>query len=190
MKTNSMIFEIYPYNENTNTITIPIRLNRYSDLYNPIDPSPSPMRDLSQELLDYLEQCSSEISLEYIIDLAIEVKDDIADSKTELGCLTSIRNFFKHEIFVAQNDIHRMRISALKHFLISLTCLSVYVISGQFDLAGIPVDIIKEAILIGGWVFMWESVTHNFIQIEPLYEQIKHYKRIINASIKFSYPQR
>jgi hypothetical protein len=187
MKTDTMVFEMYPYNRVTNTMTIPIRLSRFDDLYNPIDPSPAPTRDLSKELVDYLDQCSNEIDSEFKIDLTIEIINEPVNLGREKECLGSINNFYKHEIFVTEKRIKTTRKSAFKHLLISLACLSTYVISMQFEMAGLITDILKEAILIGGWVFMWESVTHNFIQIEPFYDEIKKFERIISAPIRFVY---
>lgn len=187
MKSNSMVFEIYPYNPDTNTITIPIRLDGFDSLFNPIDPSPSPGRDLSKELIDYLEQCSNEIDPEFKVDLVIEVVQDQNNPDREKECISSLRNFYGHEIFITENAIKKARRSAFKHLVISLACLVVYVISEQLPLSGLIADIIKEAILIGGWVFMWESVTHNFIQMEPFFDQIKKFKRIIGAPVRFNY---
>jgi hypothetical protein len=138
-------------------------------------------------LVDYLDQCSNEIDSEFKIDLTIEIINEPVNLGREKECLGSINNFYKHEIFVTEKRIKTTRKSAFKHLLISLACLSTYVISMQFEMAGLITDILKEAILIGGWVFMWESVTHNFIQIEPFYDEIKKFERIISAPIRFVY---
>ena len=187
MNKKSALFDIYPYDPATNTITIPVRLNSYADLYNPIDPSPAPSRDLSQDVVDYLLQCSSEVDLEYKIGLSIQIIQEDRDDHNESEGINSIRNFFTHEIFLTNNQIRRSRAAALKHLAVSLTCLTIYVLSEQVHLDGILFDIIKEAILIGGWVFMWESVTHNFIQIDPINEEIKRFDRLISAPIRFHY---
>lgn len=176
---------MYPFNQKTNTVTIPMRLKTYADLYNPIDPSPAPTRDLSEEVVDYLVQCSDEIDLGYKLELSIEMLAVDRDDASERDCGKSIRSFFTHEIFVTNNRKNRNSRDALKHLLISLSCLSIWVISEQFNFGGVFFDIIKEAILIGGWVFMWESVTHNFIQIAPITEEIRRYQRIIDAPIHF-----
>ena len=185
MNHKSALLQMYSYDSKTNTITIPMRLKTFADLYNPIDPSPSPSRDLSEEVVDYLNQCSDEIALKFNVEISIELGEGISDTAGKAECAKSIRSFFIHEIFVCEHQKSSNRKAAFRHLMVSLTCLSIYVISQQITSFGIIFDIIKEAILIGGWVFMWESVTHNFIQIEPIDEMIRRYQRIIDAPIHF-----
>ena len=187
MKNRPTLFDIYPYDPETNTVTVPMQVGSYNELYNPIDPSPAPTRDLSQEVVDYLNQCSEEIDESYKVRLTIEITSEDRNPTFETQCGYSIKNFYQHEIAITQNRIKRTRSSAFKHFLVSLACLTTYVVSYQFKLEGLVFDVIKEAILIGGWVFMWESVTHNFIQVAPIQDEIKRCQRLIDAPVIFLY---
>ena len=187
MKNRPTLFDIYTYDQVTNAMTVPLQVGTYNELYNPIDPSPALTRDLSQQVLDYLDQCSEEIDEMYKIRLTIEITGEERNATLEAQCGHSIKNFYQHEIAITQNRIKRTRKAAFKHLLVSLACLTVYVVSYQFVLNGLFFDVIKEAILIGGWVFMWESVTHNFIQVAPIQDEIKRCQRLIDAPVVFLY---
>jgi hypothetical protein len=47
--------------------------------------------------------------------------------------------------------------------------------------------VLREAVLIGGWLFMWEAVTLNFIEMDEYHQEIKKYTRLIGAKVAFHY---
>jgi hypothetical protein len=179
--------EIYPFDPQTRSFTIPARLGKYDDFFNPMDPSPSPARDLAPELVEYLGQCSEEIPATYPLRIALEIQQEVCNAQREAECLASLRAFYQHLIFVTQAQVRRKRGRALKYLLVSILCLAAYLYAGQWDLAAFFWNLLKEAVLIGGWVFMWEAVTLNFIETDNQAEEIKKYRRLIGAGIFFIY---
>jgi hypothetical protein len=181
--------EIYPFDQQTRTFIILARVNLYDDFFNPLDPSPAPARDLSPELVEYLNQCSDEILNKYRIEIVLRVQNEAQDTQREQECLKSLRTFYQHETFVAKNQIRRKRGMALRYILVSLICLAAYIFSEQWNSLMFLWSLLREAVLIGGWLFMWEAVTLNFIEMDIHYEEIKKYKRLIKAKAGFTYDQ-
>jgi hypothetical protein len=181
--------EIYPYDPQTRTFTILARVGRYDDFFNPLDPSQAPARDLAPDLVEYLNQCSDEIPLKYPVILSLQVKMNAQEKQREQECLASLQTFYRHEIFVSQAEIRRKRGGSLKYLLIAFSCLAVSSLSGQLYLEGFFWNLLREAALIGGWLFTWEAVTLNFIEMDKHYQEIKKYKRLIGASLGFTYDQ-
>ncbi len=180
--------QIYPFDPHTQTFIIPTRLEGYADFFNPIDPSPAPARDLSRELIDYLNQCSDEIPAKYPVAISIEIRKEMYDAQHEVECVQGLRSFFQHEIFVTQSRIRHGRGLAFKYLLVSLSCLAGYIISEPWSLAGFLWNLLREAILIGGWVFLWETVTLNFIEMDTHVMEIRKFRRLIEARITFTNP--
>jgi len=189
MNTLDTLREIYPFDPQTRTFTIPARLEHYADFFNPMDPSPAPARDLSADLVDYLNQCSDEIIAQYTLTISLELQNETRDLRREKECLESLRSFYQHEIFVSQAHIHYKRGQALKYLLVSIVCLAIYIFSERLGLTSFFLNLLREAVLIGGWVFMWEAVTLNFIQIDSHFQEIRKYRRLIKATVTFSYGQ-
>jgi hypothetical protein len=200
MNTLDTLREIYPFDPQTRTFTILTRLEHYADFFNPMDPSPAPTRDLSADLVDYLNQCSDEILAQYALAIVLELQSESSNPQHEKECLASLRNFYQHEIFVSQAHIHYKRGQALKYLMVSIVCLAVYIFSDPLGLttffssllregsvATFLSNLLREAVLIGGWVFMWEAVTLNFIQIDSHFQEIRKYRRLIKAAVTFSY---
>ncbi len=187
MNNLNSLSENYPFDPATRTFTIPLRLKQYDDFFNPMDPSPAPFRDLSYEMVDYLDQCSDEIENRYPVAISLAMQVDKQDLKREEECVGSLRTYYRHLIFVSQARVRRKQGQALKYLLVSFLCLAVYVGSGQFDQIAFVLNLVREAILIGGWVFMWEAVTLNFIEMDTPVQEIKKYRRLIDAKIVFMY---
>jgi len=179
--------EIYPYDPQTKGFTILARVGHYDDFFNPLDPSPAPARDLAPDLVEYLNQCSDEIPYKYPVSLALQVQNDARNAQREQECLNSLQTFYRHEIFVSQAEIRRKRGGSLKYLLISFSCLAISTFSAQLQLEGFFWSLLREAVLIGGWLFMWEAVTLNFIEMDVHYQEIKKYKRLIGAKLSFTY---
>ena len=188
--------KIYPFDPQSRTFSIPARLGNYNEFFNPMDPSPAPARDLSLELVEYLNQCSVEILERYPLALSIEIQNEPRAALREKECLESLRSFYQHAIFTTQAQIRRKRRQALKYLGVSFLCLGAYILSewfqsvqGRVGAGGFFVDLLREAVLIGGWVFMWEAVTLNFIEMDTLIQEIKKCQRLIEAKLVFSYTQ-
>lgn len=184
-----MLREIYPYNPQTKGFTILARVGHYNEFFNPLDPTPAPARDLAPDLVEYLNQCSDEIPYKYPVIISLHVQNDTRDVQREQECLSSLQTFYRHEIFVSQSEIRRKRGGSIKYLLISFSCLAMSAISTQLRLDGFFWSLLREAVLIGGWLFMWEAVTLNFIEMDIHYQEIKKYKRLIGAKLGFTYDQ-
>ena len=179
----------YPFDPATRTFTIPLRLKQYDDFFNPMDPSPAPIRDLSYELVDYLNQCSDEIENRYPVVISLAIQTDKQNPQSESECVGSLRTYYQHLVLVSQSQVRRKRRQAFQYLLVSCLCLAVYVGIEQMGQASFLWNLLKEAILIGGWVFMWEAVTLNFIEMDTPIQEIKKFRRLIGAKIIFSYEQ-
>lgn len=179
--------EIYPYNPHTLTFTIPARVTSYDEFFNPIDPSPAPARDLTPELVDYLNQCSTEIPAQYELNIQLQVQNEFQSKQREQECLASLRVFYQHNIFVVQAQIRHMRGRAFKYLMISFACLAITILGENWSSTGFAGNLIHEALLIGGWVFMWEAVTLNFIEMDSFTQEIYKYRRLIAANVSFTY---
>ena len=181
--------EIYPYDPHTRTFTIPTRVANYNEFFNPLDPSPAPARDLTPELVEYLNQCSIEIPAQYGLIIRLQVENAPQSPQHEQDCISSLRTFYQHNVFVVQAHIQRMRSRALKFLLISFLCLAVTILGEGWVSAGFVGNLLQEALLIGGWVFMWEAVTLNFIEMDSYSQEIIRFRRLIAAKVTFSNDQ-
>jgi hypothetical protein len=187
MNVEKNLSEIYPFDAESRTFTVPAAVDRYDGLFNALDPSPAPARDLVTELVAYLEQCSDEIPLKYPLKISIRIRAEARSAAREQECTASLRTNYRHEMLVTLAEISRRRWNSLRYVLASLLCLAFYIWAESWPMGGFLWDVFHEAVLIGGWVFMWEAVSVNFIQVDEKIQQKKKYERLTRAEIVFLY---
>ena len=181
--------EIYPYDSKKHKFTIPISITHYDEFFSRLDRSPAQKRDLSPELVEYLNQCSGELPSRFEISIDLNISQEACNPDRERDCQVSLQRFFQHQIYMEKSEIRRQRLDALKYLVVSLLCLSADIASGGLVSNTLPGHLIHEALQIGGWVFMWEAITINFLQTDQHYQAIRKLKRFIQAEIHFSYSE-
>jgi hypothetical protein len=179
--------EIYPYDPEKHKFTVPISIARYDEFFSRLDLSPAPKRDLSPELVEYLDQCSGEIPSRFDISIDLNISQEACNPDRERDCLGSLQRFFLHQIYMEKSEIRRQRLDALKYLLVSLLCLSADIASGGLGSKTLIGNLLHEALQIGGWVFMWEAITINFLQTDQHNQAIRKLKRFVQTNIHFIY---
>jgi hypothetical protein len=179
--------ELYIFDEQTRTFVIPVSVARFANLFNPLDPSPSHKRDLSLDLADYLRQCSDEIPLKYAAALMLTIAGDAPDARQEQSCADGIRNFYRREAALVLSEIQRRRRGSLKYVLISFSSLSLSIFMRDWRGLNLFADYAIEALIIGAWIFLWQAVSVNFIEMEAFWDTHRKYKRLTEAKVSFEY---
>jgi len=187
MKKKNFLEEMYPYDSVSRTFTIPITVECYTEIYNHLDPSPVPLRDLAPDLVDYLHQCSIEIPNRYAVELNLGIRADGCDLQSEKEIQTSLRIFYKHETLREKSETHRRLGDALKYLAISCLCLAGYFTIERAAVTTLFLELLKEAVLIGGWLFMWEAITVSLIEVDKNVQAMKKFERLVRAKINFTY---
>lgn len=179
--------DIYPYDPQRKIFTIHAAVDNYDELYNYLDPSPSPSRDLAPDVVEYLNQCSEEIPLRYGIRIVMHIQEEPRDEARERECLTNIRAYYQHETILSRLDDRHTRLRSLRYVAFSLACLTVYLLTQPWADISILTELLHEAFLVGGWVFMWEAVSINFIETDPPRLARQRFMRLVEAPLEFTY---
>ena len=140
---------------------IEISLNRLSQLFNSLDPSPFHERDLDQDAEDYIIGSAEEIGLQRPIALVIYVPADQISASGVPDVGDAIHNYFRY-----REDHERRRLRLLFRdgriallsglgFLFCCVVLRELAFSFGNDVAS---DIFGEGMLIIGWVAMWRPL--------------------------------
>jgi hypothetical protein len=190
MKTKNFLEEMYPYDNESHTFTILLSIDQYADFYNKLDPSPVPLRDLAPDLVDYLNQCSTEIPNRFLLSINLAINEDMRDPQLETDCQNSLITYFKHETLREKSEIKRRRTDAAKYLAISFLCLVANFALNRITVTAIFWDLLREAVLIGGWVFMWEAITVLLIEVDKYVQAMKKFERLVQTKIIFTYNTR
>ena len=177
-----MLSEIYRKDESNKNFLIEISLNQYAEFFNKWDHAPFERREVNPELEEYLIRSSDEIPSQYPIELNIIIPQEIRKQQEEEKLLDGFRKHFTFKIYLLKKKLQKNNRQALYYALGGFFLLGIiWKISSQNLLP----QILKEGVIIGGWVFIWESVYLFFIANYEIYQSYRTYKRLQNVTMIF-----
>ncbi|MBN2898888.1 MAG: hypothetical protein JXO44_08940 [Clostridia bacterium] len=181
--------KIYAYDPIKEKFIIDVQLEDYRDAYSDWDFSPFINRDLDEDLIEFLLECSMEIPLKYALMIDFHILHQAKSQKREERTLTGMKNFFLYQLRKMKNQ----KVRVFKDIVSFLAIGSVLLILGSsmknFFKESLLLYLMSEGLFIGGWVMLWEMFSAWFFDMKKLNDKIRHYKRLLNAEIRYSYSQ-
>ncbi len=187
MKKEKYYEQLYRINPTTNRVIIDISLDNYLDFFHEWDNSVFKKRDINTALVQFLDLCSSDIPLSKKIEISFMLEDESHSSTKESQIRESFQNYY-HSLYRLETKKTRRYIrTAIVLLVVSLSLLAIYGLLIDTTSSSILFRVLRESLLIGGWVFAWEAVHLVFIDIiEPIY-RIREIKRFTTANLTFTY---
>lgn len=179
--------ELYRYNPKKNIYFIDVQLEDYRDAYSDWDYSPFDNRDLDDDLTEYLLECSYELTRKTNIVIVFHILHQEKDEKREKRSRQGMYNYFGYTIRKLSNQRIRLIKDTGSFFIIGIALLSAGTVVHGFFAESMVLDLIGESFFIGGWVMIWEMFSTWFFNIKDLSHMIKHYIRLRNTPIIFTY---
>jgi hypothetical protein len=170
------------YRKVDGTILIEIKLTSVMQIFDSMDPSPFYEKALDTDAEEYITGAVTDFTLPTLQKLVIFVPD--SDMKTdearELG--KAIHNHFAYKSMVADRELRqkllRGRISLVIALLFLSTCLAVrYALAASFE-DNVWTGLLREGLLIIGWVAMWEPVNIFLYGWWPLVRERRVFEKV------------
>ena len=184
---HKILQKIYDFSEADNAFIIKISPDSYLNLFNNLDHNPIRKKDLNQSVINYIEDCSDDISLDKNILLEIKIKKDAHSSDLERRARKGLLNYFEYMI-----EYYRQKMK--QQWSTALTFVSLFIFLAVLSLMLAPYATASDNILfqtlvrgisIGSWVFLWEAIVGVTIKYRPNRMHYRRYKRLLNAKIIF-----
>ena len=179
--------EIYNQYKPTGAYIIEVGLRKYTDVFNEWDPAPFKRRDLDPDLVQFLEECSSEIPMKFPLLLLFHLPEEKHSSDSEEWIITGVNSFFNHTKDLMLKKIKQANRRILFDTLLGFLFLFLAIILEKIFQVHFLLKILLEGVFIGGWVFLWEAFYCFFFENRGLYSNLKQYKRFSRATIHFKY---
>lgn len=142
--------------------TIQLRLRTLSQLFNSMDPSPFNDRDIDPEAEEWIVSSAKEAPPEASLRLVIHLQDSEPQSGEDDAVPRAVHAHFARLSELARRELKQLLQRGRKSLAIGLTVVAAMVLIG--DLAhpwlggGRLADVVRESLLIGGWVAMWRPL--------------------------------
>lgn len=186
MKQDKLFSEIYKIDASTNLYMIEIALDQYGDIFSEWDPAPFKRRDIDPDLKLYLEGSSEEIPFRYPVELCFIIPKKTRDEQIEEESRNGLKNSFVFERYLLNKELKKTNIRMLRYVFLGFVFLGLgATFSNRFPDNATFLPLLAEALVIGGWVFLWEAVSLFFFTNRELYHRCRIYKRLKNAPVFF-----
>jgi hypothetical protein len=176
----------YRFEEGSNAYLIELSLDDYDDVYDQWDPAPFKKRFIEEEFNEFIITSAEDIPSSFNLIIVLHLPERKKNIKKEKAVVSAYENFYLYAAAKERRNWLRLKKKTLMYFLLSLLLLGIgYFYLDETD--QIALNVLREGIFIGGWVFLWEAITNVFITRHELITLIQLYKRLYLSKIKFNY---
>jgi hypothetical protein len=177
---------IYHYDNASNTYLLEMSINNFYEIFHDWDGSAIRKKDLDPDMVDYMIEAVTELPRKAKITIVFNIRQQNQNKALEDIAIIALKNYFEFRIFINNRKVQRLfKFAAL--YLIFGFCfiLSANQLSNYLDT--VTSSVFSEGLFIGGWVFVWESISLSFFKSSQVRIESKRFKRIMNSSVQYKY---
>lgn len=170
----------------TRARNIGLELRDFSQLFNPIDPSPFENKDLNPAVEEFIVSSAEEYSPNEQLTLRIHLEQSPADDPTELLC-NAVHNYFSYRARLNRLDFRRLMKRGRVSLLIGLAFLAACLLSSKLLLGGREgtwATVVRESLSIAGWVAMWRPMEVYLYDWWPLRRRGRTYEKLSRMPVE------
>lgn len=167
--------------------TIEVRIRDIRQLFNSLDATPFPETDLDADAEAFILGWAIEFRSDSPLRLRIHVEQFPADAEHIRQVETALHGFFEYRADVVQRRLRRMLDLGRTSLAIGLACLAASVAGAHMigKLGDNPLfAILRESLIIGGWVAMWRPLEILLYDWWPLRQERDVCLRLARADVE------
>ena len=174
-----------------NCALIEVRVGELKQLFNGLDPSPFREKDLDSNAEAFIVGWAREVPPEAPLGLTVHLDRPagLPNEATLLG--EAVREYFSHRSAASRQQLRQLLRVGRTSLLIGLACLTTSIVAGDLlarVLSGWQVaDIVKESLLIGGWVAMWRPLEIFLYDWWPIRAEGRLFDRLAAMHVRIEY---
>ena len=141
---------------------IEVRVAELRQLFNAIDPSSFRERDLDPRAAEFIVDWSRDLPADAPLALLVHLERAIGQSDEAVVLREAIHGFFREWAASTRRKLRALFRRGRISLAIGLTCLALSIGFGDALAVYVPgsrwTEIVRESLLIGGWVAMWRPL--------------------------------
>jgi hypothetical protein len=174
--------------EGADCAVIRMHLRRWEQLFDSLDDSPFREKDLDRNAEEYIVESFQELPSRRICELVIHMDQPLMSPEEERVFEDAVRVHFARRAEVRRRALRPLLRRGWISLAIGLTCMVALFVVGQFTRQlmgdGHLADLIRESLLIGGWVAMWRPLEILLYDWWPLVGERRLYERLSNMNVR------
>ena len=164
---------------------IELRIVELSELFNSMDPTPFHHRDLDIDAQEFLESWALEFPQGSHFRIIVHIEKMPPEDPTPLVA-EAIHNYFQYKAVLLKRNLRVLLQEGRASLLIGL-CFLALCLLGADALANLSrntfLRVLKESLLIGGWVAMWRPMQIFLYDWWPMVRRGRIYSNLGRASV-------
>lgn len=173
------------YRQEGDTWLVEIRIDQLEQLFDNLDPAPFWRRDLDEEAAAYILESVKELPAGAPVRILVYLPTEhLAEAQALVS--TSLESYFLYRARVhrqrLRKELQRGRIS----LAVGLSFLTVCFLLSQAlsDVNSFGSHILREGLLIMGWVAMWRPIETFLYEWWPHLNQARHHERVAQLPVE------
>jgi hypothetical protein len=165
---------------------IELRIAAIAELFNSMDPSPFHHRDLDRDAVEFLESWALEFPPASHFRIIVHVETMPPEDPTSLVS-EAMRNYFDYKSVLALRNMRLLLMEGRTSLLIGVAFLALCLLGADLlseFTANAFFRLLKESLLIGGWVAMWRPLQIFLYDWWPVVRRRRIYRNLGCALVK------
>ena len=168
-----------PRSPKTDVHVIEIKLRELSQLFNSIDPSPFNERDLDHDAEEFIVSWALEAPADAEIKLVVHLAQPPAALASQAA--EAVQNYFRYRAGITRNELRQLFREGRRSLVVGCAFLAACVVASQavHGLGEGPWEsIVREGLIIAGWVAMWRPMQVYLYDWWPLLRRRQTYDKL------------
>jgi len=158
---------------------VEVRLDSLKQFFNSMDPSPFYEKELDPDAEHYIVSWAEEFPLAEPVSLVLHV--DVADSEAETPRVEqAVHAHFHNQARLARLEFRQLMRTGSRSLAIGLGVLAVSLLLSEVTASydGTVAGILRQSLIIGGWVAMWQPMQIYLYGWWPLLRRRRIYEKL------------
>lgn len=164
---------------------IELRIATIAELFNSMDPTPFHRRALDAEAEKYLESWALEFPQDSHFRIVVHIEQMPLENPTPL-VTEAMHHYFEYKAVLARRKLRLLLLEGRASLVIGLGFLTICLVGADL-LTGYATNtflrLVKESLLIGGWVAMWRPLQIFLYDWWPIIRRRKIYGNLARAAV-------
>lgn len=169
---------------------IDIRVRHSAQLFDGRDPAPFRERDLDEDAVEYLLAAAQEIPRKQAVQIVITISEEPEPSLAKEVIVEAVRGHFLYEREQVERRLREHVRRGQMILVVGLSVLVLFLTLAEFT-ASLPSghvrEILREGLVITGWVAMWRPLEVLLYDWWPLIDERRQIGRILEAPVSIRY---
>jgi hypothetical protein len=165
---------------------IELRIVELSELFNSMDPTPFHHRILDSDAEEFLESWALSFPQDSHFKIVIHIEKMPAEDPNAL-VTEAIHNYFEYKSERSRRNLRQLLLEGRMSLLIGLGFLAMCLLAADILDAGFTnntfLKLLKESLLIGGWVAMWRPMQTFLYGWWPIVRKTRIYRSLGHAVV-------